>query len=160
MKKFILFIICVCIYACTSQKPIVQTVEVVKTEREIVRDTVVQIEPDSAMVRAWLECDSTNTVILKRLDTQAGERLKPTAKRYTTSGGMVLQVECKEDSFKYELQVRDKIIEQMKTETTIVKVRERNGYDRFTSWGFWILALLLFARIAWWAFKTFYLHKA
>lgn len=40
-----------------------------------------------------------------------------------------------------------------------VPVRMRNGYDRFTSWGFWILALLLCARIAWWAFKTFYLRR-
>lgn len=145
-------------YACTSQKPIVQTVEVVKTEREIVRDTVVQIEPDSAMVRAWLECDSTNTVILKRLDTAVGERLKPTAKRYTTSGGMVLQVDCKENSLKYELQVRDKIIEQMKTETKIVKVRERNGYDRFTSGGFWILLVVVVLRVAWWFVKKYYLR--
>lgn len=158
MKKFVLFIICVCVYACKAPKPIVQTVEVVKTEREIVRDTVVQIEPDSAMVRAWLECDSTNTVILKRLDTQAGERLKPTAKRYTTSGGMVLQVDCKEDSLKYELQVRDKIIEQMKTETTVVKVRERNGYDRFTSGGFWVLFVVVVLRVAWWFVKKYYLH--
>ena len=145
-------------YACASQKPIVQTVEVVKTEREIVRDTVVQIEPDSAMVRAWLECDSTNTVILKRLDTAAGERLKPTAKRYTTSGGMVLQVDCKEDSLKYEVQVRDKIIEEMKTETKIVKVRERNGYDKFTSGGFWILLLVVVLRVAWWFVKKYYLR--
>ena len=39
------------------------------------------------------------------------------------------------------------------------QVRVRNGYDRFTSWGFWILIALLLVRVAWWAFKTFYLHK-
>jgi hypothetical protein len=39
------------------------------------------------------------------------------------------------------------------------EVRQRNGYDRFTSCGFWILALLLCARMAWWAFKTFYLRR-
>lgn len=40
-----------------------------------------------------------------------------------------------------------------------VPVRERNGYDRFTSWGFWILVILLLLRLAWWAFKTFYLRR-
>lgn len=40
-----------------------------------------------------------------------------------------------------------------------VPVRTRNGYDRFTSWGFWILILLLFLRVAWWAFRKFYLMR-
>ena len=41
----------------------------------------------------------------------------------------------------------------------VKEVRKRNGYDKFTSRGFWILALLLLGRVAWWAFKTFYLRK-
>ena len=41
----------------------------------------------------------------------------------------------------------------------VKEVHVRNGYDRFVSWGFWILAVLLLARVAWWAFKTFYLRR-
>lgn len=41
----------------------------------------------------------------------------------------------------------------------VKEVRKRNGYDKFTSRGFWILALLLLGRVAWWAFKTFYLRR-
>ena len=41
----------------------------------------------------------------------------------------------------------------------IKEVRKRNGYDRFTSWGFWILAFLILTRVTWWIFKTFYLRK-
>lgn len=40
-----------------------------------------------------------------------------------------------------------------------VPVCTRNGYDRFTSWGFWILLLLLLLRVAWWAFRKFYLMR-
>lgn len=40
-----------------------------------------------------------------------------------------------------------------------VPVRTRNGYDRFTSWGFWILILLLLLRVAWWVFRKFYLRQ-
>ena len=40
-----------------------------------------------------------------------------------------------------------------------IPVRTRNGYDRFTSWGFWLLLVLLILRVGWWAFKKFYLHK-
>lgn len=39
------------------------------------------------------------------------------------------------------------------------EVRKRNGYDRFTSGGFWALLILLLIRVAWWVFKTFYLRK-
>lgn len=50
------------------------------------------------------------------------------------------------DSIPYEVQVQ-------------VPVRTRNGYDRFTSCGFWILLLLLSLRVAWWAFRKFYLRQ-
>ena len=50
------------------------------------------------------------------------------------------------DSVPYEVQVQ-------------VPVRVRNGYDRFTSWGFWVLILLLLLRVAWWAFRKFYLRQ-
>lgn len=40
-----------------------------------------------------------------------------------------------------------------------VPVRTRNGYDRFTSFGFWILILLLLLRVAWWAFRKFYFSQ-
>lgn len=39
------------------------------------------------------------------------------------------------------------------------EVRKRNGYDRFTSAGFWVLVALLLGRVAWWLFKTIYLRK-
>ena len=41
----------------------------------------------------------------------------------------------------------------------VKEVHKRNGYDRFVSCGFWVLLVLLLARLAWWAFKTFYLRK-
>ena len=41
----------------------------------------------------------------------------------------------------------------------IKEVRKRNGYDRFTSAGFWLLALLILIRAAWWVFKTFHLRR-
>lgn len=66
---------------------------------------------------------------------------------------------------------RIKYVDKMQTQYVTVKdsipypvevvkeVRKRNVYDRFTSYGFWIFAILLFARVAWWAFKKFYLRR-
>ena len=56
-----------------------------------------------------------------------------------------VQVEYVRDSVPYVQEVR-------------VPVRTRNGYDRFTSWGFWGLFLLLVLRIAWWFVKKYYLR--
>ena len=50
------------------------------------------------------------------------------------------------DSIPYEVEVQ-------------VPVRTRNGYDRFTSLGFWVLLLLISFRVAWWAFRKFYLKQ-
>lgn len=50
------------------------------------------------------------------------------------------------DSIPYEVQVQ-------------VPVRVRNGYDRFVSWGFWGLFVVIFLRVAWWVVKTFYLRR-
>lgn len=63
--------------------------------------------------------------------------------------------------FKIVNQTRDVYVrDSIPYEVEVVKeVRKRNGYDRFTSWGFWIFVVLILIRIAWWAFKTFYLRK-
>lgn len=50
------------------------------------------------------------------------------------------------DSIPYEVEV-------------VKEVRKRNGYDRFTSGGFWILIALILLRIAWWVFKKVYLRR-
>lgn len=57
-----------------------------------------------------------------------------------------VQIVQKTDSVPYPVEV-------------VKEVHKRNGYDRFVSWGFWVLVGLLLARVAWWAFKTFYLRR-
>lgn len=57
---------------------------------------------------------------------------------------------------KVEVQVHDSIPYEVPIEKP---VRVRSGYDRFCSWAFWIIVVIVLLRIAWWAFKKFYLHK-
>lgn len=155
MRKLLLFIICVCAYACTTQKPLVQMIETIRTEREIIRDTTVLIQPDSAQVRALLECDSLNRVIIRELHTSQGTRITPTvthtyasANTGTNAGALSLQIDCKEDSLQYEIQVRDKIIEQLRSEKREVEVPYVPDYYRNTSNGFWVLLVILILAIA------------
>lgn len=130
IRFFAVILISVFLAACAQTK----TVTVTEYRDRVVTDTVEKLRVDSVYVSRWIK-QKWDTIILH--DTIFKYRVlhdTETVKEYV------------HDSIPYQVEVTK-------------EVRKRNGYDRFTSWGFWILALLLCARIAWWAFKTFYLRR-
>lgn len=66
--------------------------------------------------------------------------------------------------FAYRVLYRDRVqVEQVRDSVPYavevpVPVRTRNGYDRFTSCGFWIFFVLFLLRVAWWVVKKYYLR--
>lgn len=130
IRFFAVIAISLLLAACAQTK----TVTVTEYRDRVVTDTVEKLRVDSVYVSRWIK-QKGDTIILH--DTIFKYRVlhdTETVKEYV------------HDSIPYQVDVTK-------------EVRKRNGYDRFTSWGFWILALLLCARIAWWAFKTFYLRR-
>ena len=130
IRFFAVILISVFLAACAQTK----TVTVTEYLDRVVTDTVEKLRVDSVYVSRWIK-QKGDTIILH--DTIFKYRVlhdTETVKEYV------------HDSIPYQVEVTK-------------EVRKRNGYDRFTSWGFWILALLLCASIAWWAFKTFYLRR-
>lgn len=130
IRFFAVILISVFLAACAQTK----TVTVTEYRDRVVTDTVEKLRVDSVYVSRWIK-QQGDTIILH--DTIFKYRVlhdTETVKEYV------------HDSIPYQVEVTK-------------EVRKRNGYDRFTSWGFWILALLLCARLAWWAFKTFYLRR-
>lgn len=131
MKKLILYaVLAIMLAACAQTK----TVTVTEYRDRVVTDTVEKLRVDSVYVSRWIK-QNGDTIILH--DTIFKYRVlhdTETVKEYV------------HDSIPYQVEV-------------VKEVHKRNWYDRFTSCGFWILALLLCARIAWWAFKTFYLRR-
>lgn len=139
---------------CSSQKVIAETSDVQRTEREIIRDTIVKTEADSATIQALMECDSTNSVILRQLETQNGERIKPSAKITPKEDGtLMIQFDCKEDSLEHEIQVRDKIIEEMRNNVKVVEKEVVPRYYKNTSTGFWLLLVILIAAVGKYIYK-------
>ena len=129
IRFFAVILISVFLAACAQTK----TVTVTEYSDRVVTDTVEKLRVDSVYVSRWIK-QKGDTIILH--DTIFKYRVfhdTETVKEYV------------HDSIPYKVEVTK-------------EVRKRNGYDRFTSCGFWILALLLCARISWWAFKTFYLR--
>lgn len=130
IRFFAVILISVFLAACAQTK----TVTVTEYSDRVVTDTVEKLRVDSVYVSRWIK-QKGDTIILH-----------DTIFKYRVLHDTETLTEYVHDSIPYQVEVTK-------------EVRKRNGYDRFTSWGFWILALLLCARIAWWAFKTFYLRR-
>lgn len=112
------------------------------------RDTVVGFVPDSAMVRALVECDSNYNAVLRRLETRQGERIHVEVKQHTAplspttrSRALTLDVQCREDSLLQEIHLRDSIINTFHTQTAVIETVPR--YYRVTNALFWITLLLI-----------------
>lgn len=130
IRFFAVILISVFLAACAQTK----TVTVTEYRDRVVTDTVEKLRVDSVYVSRWIK-QKGDTIILH-----------DTIFKYRVLHNTETVKEYVHDSIPYQVEITK-------------EVRKRNGYDRFTSWGFWILALLLCARIAWWAFKTFYLRR-
>ena len=110
-----------------------QTIETVRTEREVIRDTTIQIEPDSAVINALFECDSLNRVVMNENERIKGERINPAIKAQSNpDGSMLVDFTCHEDSLTLELQLRDKIIEEMQATIQTLEVEKHlSRWDSF-----------------------------
>ena len=130
IRFFAVIAISLLLAACAQTK----TVTVTEYRDRVVTDTVEKLRVDSVYVSRWIK-QKGDTIILH-----------DTIFKYRVLNDTETVKEYVHDSIPYQVEVTK-------------EVRKRNGYDRFTSWGFWILALLLCARLAWWAFKTIYLRR-
>ena len=120
MKRFLFVVLCAIMLAgCKTQ---IVTVPQIRTE--YVHDTVTEHLTDSILQTryVYMKADTVH-------DVQIVERIKWRDKV------QVQRVEI-QDSIPYPVEV-------------IKHVRVRNDYDRFVSWGFWILLALIAVAIAW-----------
>ncbi len=90
------------------------------TEKEIIRDTIIQVQPDSSMIRALIQCDSTGRARLQELQTlRESARLQqsitidqdPEPYQPTT-----LTIRAKVDSMGIYLKYKERFKQETKTE--------------------------------------------
>ncbi len=108
------------------------------TRTETVRDTVVHIAPDSAMVKALLECDSIGRIRMARLvEYEAGERMRPPRLDITDN---ILTASTEVDSMAIYLTLRDRLEQEKTTVTdtrnteTIIEVNRPTAWQRICCW--------------------------
>lgn len=102
---------------------------------EILRDTVVQVQPDSSLVRALVECDSVGQARLKELiDIESGRNVKPPSLHLEDN---ILTAKAEVDSMAIYMTYKERYKEAQRVET-ITNTIEVN---RLTRWQRWMTTL-------------------
>lgn len=144
---------------CKSPQPIVQTeVKEVVVEREV-RDTIVTIAPDSASIKALLECDSAGNVLIRELQEAQGKNVKLQLSLEQSSGNGVVTVECKQDSLERVIALQNEKIQELSNNKQVETVEVKYIPDG-VKWFAWIGAffvVLYLVKIVLWVYRKFFL---
>ena len=118
--------------SCRPSKPLSvnESVRDSRVVTEVVRDTVVTVEPDSSMLRALMECDSLGQVRLSRLlDYESGKRTRPPM---VSINDNVLIAKSVVDSMSIYLEFKDRYKEHYKTsyKVSVVETNRLTGWQK------------------------------
>jgi len=130
----------------------------VDTETDITvrdREVPVVIPGDSASIRALLECDSLNRVVMRELEIERGKRIVPTLKPIYlpaatqgvsngVSNQLLLEFDCKEDSLRHIIHVQDSIINRLRIERPEPIVIKEKGFVYYCGVAFIVIICLVF----------------
>ena len=86
---------------------------------ENVRDTIIILPPDSAWLKAWLQCDSTGNILMQRLETYNSKTIRTIARITPTTVGAIVTLDCKTDSLEMLISVKDRTIRHLQQSQTI-----------------------------------------
>lgn len=161
-----IFAAAVALSGCKTHKPIMQTeVKEVVVEREV-RDTIVTIQPDSASIKALLECDSAGNVLIKELQEEQGKNmalemaLKNKQSDKGESAGATLEIDCKADSLQMVIDVQNEHIRELNDIISkhVEEIKYIPDIVKWLAWigGFTILYVLI--RVALWVYRKFTLQ--
>ena len=164
--RVIVAAICVAImlamFGCKTPQPIVQTeVKEVLVERTIT-DTIVTIAPDSASIRALLECDSAGNVLIKELEEVQGKNVSLALALKNSSKGKpigTLSVDCKQDSLEEVIALKDETIKELSNNKQVetVEVKYIPAFVQVFAWIGGAAVLLLLIWIVLKVYKKFVL---
>lgn len=155
---FIVLLLCACFGGCRCPE-CATTTETEKIVKVVERDTTIVTAADSASIRALFKCDSAYNVVMYELVTMQGERIETSVNAQKHGKNLAISLDCKEDSLKHEIHLRDSIIAITTNNTKIIREKYVPGYYKFVSWGFWILLAILILLGAWKILKA-YLKKS
>lgn len=145
--------------SCKTPQPIVQEVtKEVVVEREV-RDTIVTIAPDSASIKALLECDSAGNVLIRELQEVQGKNVKLQLSLEQASGNGVVTVECKQDSLERVIALQNEKISELNNnkQTETVEVKYIPDIVKWFAWIGAFFVVFYLVKIGLWVYRRFFL---
>ena len=140
--------------SCRAPQPIVQTeVREVVVEREV-RDTIVTILPDSASIKALLECDSAGNVLIKELQEVQGKNVSLQAQLKNTNKGTALVIDCKQDSLEKVIARQEEQIKELNNNKQVETI-EVKYIPSFVKWLAWVGAGAILLAVLWVVLKVY-----
>lgn len=136
------------VQSCCTHQPLVQSeVKEVLVERTIT-DTIVTIAPDSASIKALLECDSAGNILIKELEEAHGKNVSLALALKNAKGKTAtLSVDCKQDSLEKVIELKDETIKELSNnkQTETVEVKYIPAFVQVFAWigGSAVLLLLI-----------------
>ena len=162
--RVIVAAICVAImlamFGCKAPQPIMQE-KIVEVERVVTKtDTIVTILPDSASIKALLECDSAGNVLIKELQEAQGKNVSLALALKNLKGKpATLSVDCKQDSLEKVIALKDETIKEMSNNKQVetIEVKYIPAFVKVMAWVGGGACLLVLIAIALWVYKKFFL---
>ena len=162
--RVIVAAICVAImlamFGCKAPQPIMQE-KIVEVERVVTKtDTIVTILPDSASIKALLECDSAGNVLIKELQEAQGKNVSLALALKNLKGKpATLSVDCKQDSLEKVIALKDETIKEMSNNKQVetIEVKYIPAFVKVMAWIGGALSLLLLLWVVLKVYKRFVL---
>lgn len=141
--------------SCRTPQPIVQTeVKEVLIER-VVTDTIVTIAPDSASIKALLECDSAGNVLIRELEEVQGKNVSLALALKNAKGKpATLAIDCKQDSLEKVIALKDETIKELSNNKQVETI-EVKYIPSFVKWLAWIGAAAILLAVLWVVLKVY-----
>ena len=146
--------------SCKTNQPIVQTeVKEVVVEKEV-RDTIVTIAPDSASIKALLECDSAGNVLIKELQEAQGKNVALQAQLKNTNKGTAIVIDCKQDSLERVIALQNEKISELSNnkQTETIEVKYIPDIVKWFAWIGAFFVVFYLVKIGLWVYRKFVLH--
>ena len=165
LAQIIVAAICVALFlamvSCKTPQPIVQTeVKEVLIEREV-RDTIVTIAPDSASIKALLECDSAGNVLIRELEEVQGKNVSLALQLKNLKKGKpaTLSVDCKQDSLEKVIALKDETIKELSNnkQTETIEVKYIPEVVKWLAWIGAFFVVFYLVKIGLWVYRKFVL---
>ena len=130
------------------------TVEHVEVVKEVVRDTVIQVQPDSSILQALIQCDSTGRARLQKIQTlKESARLQQSIKMEADPlpyQPTVITVKATVDSMGIYLTYKDRFKESVETrEIETIIEKEVNILHWWQKLLMWVGGIVLAITVGW-----------